>query len=592
METAEAFDGNDLADPRYMAQLRERIDTRDCRPLTLAGTTKTADWFLELVNSKVTLQREAQESLVELAQTYHAIAPRRIASAEARIAVLLGIVNSGTRLYDALRMLNAQPADVLRFAAARRDFSSVKLPAHVLYDNLTWNERVQILSFLSRTSFEDLCESMGQNRTAWFRFVNHTHLVQQKDFRNRFTSVIAAVLCSIGWRQETVPPGRVNDFLTAQSNLYEVTEGGNLVFRTFASRVQAAVDKQDFETFRAEIVKRPGHLIRNIGSLSNVCTPDTQPDFVRLVSEQLSHASTSVLLSVLQIDLQAKFRIIDSKGNTTVTEASYSPVIGEIQSLAEEEIRRRHGLPGRVRVAARLRNRVVPFLSTNAELDRGSRIAFDGAKYLYFLMHWVQQENRRTDLDHSYVCLDADWNAETIYFGNQANAYINQSGDITSAAAPKGGTEYGRISLQEIPPKVRYIVPIINVYSGDVFSENATAYAGFMFSDSTRFSLKQEHTRYDLNQPANSNIPFVVDMAEQEIVVVDFNNRRRNGLTAHASIPEIRKVISALRTKKIMTLERFARMLSGPADETSLTIKAKANGRREIEPEQLHSLIG
>jgi stress response protein SCP2 len=293
-----------------------------------------------------------------------------------------------------------------------------------------------------------------------------------------------------------------------------------------------------------------------------------------------------VLLSLIQIDVQAKYRIIDSKGNTTVTEADYHPVIGEIQGVAERELYRRFGFPGQVVVDPELRDKIVPFLSTNAELDRGSKIPFENHPYLYFLMHWVQAPHRRTDLDHSYLAFDSDWNYDTIFFGNQANDYISQSGDITNAPAPNGGTEYGRISLDRVPAHVRYIVPIINVYCGDAFADLPTAYAGFMFSDSSRFSLQREHTRYDLSQPAVANVPFVIDMEEGEIIIVDFNNRVKCGRTAHADAEDIKKVVSALKTKKFLTIGRFAEMLSG--DDATVSLKIGEGGTH---PNDLSELV-
>jgi hypothetical protein len=340
------------------------------------------------------------------------------------------------------------------------------------------------------------------------------------------------------------------------------------------------------------VATNAGYLFRNLAALSNVANRQNQSEFVDFVRGLIRFPSSSVLLSLVQIDTAAKFRIIDSKGTTTVQPANYNPVITEIQGLAERELYRRHGFPGRVEVSDKIHHKVVPFLSTNAELDRGTKIPFAADKaFLYFIMHWVQSENVRTDLDHSYVCVDSDWATETVYFGRQANHYIAQSGDVVNAPAPHGGTEYGKISLNNIPDNIRYIVPIMNVYCGEVFNACPTAYAGFMFSNDPVFSIQQDHVRYDLTQPANSNIPFVIDVARRELIVVDFNNRERNGLTAHSSITEIKQVISALKTKKFMTIGRFAALLSGDDNEVSLKITPRGKGDNKIAPENLVELI-
>ena len=449
--------GNDLEDPDYMSSLKEHVDYGKTKRLKLADDKNSRKKFDQLVNSRVALEKESQRDLVALAEIYHTTAPSRIFSHEARAAVTLGMVQSGMTVAAALQAVSAQPADALRYAAAERDFGGVKLPSDVLYAPVAWKTRVQLLSFLDAQPFDELCEAMGNNRSAWVRFINHYHVLRQREFRNRFTSVVAASLISIGSRFEKLPEGSVREFVESQREFFDVTPTGNMAYRTFASRIQSAVDQQDFEKFKVEIEKRPGYLLRNIGSLNNVCTRETEGAFVELVRQQVDQASPGVLFSIAQIDVDADFRIIDSKGNTTVTEASYSPVIGEVQGVIEREIWRRFGFPGQVVVDEKVKNKVVPFLATNAELDRGTRIRIEDQKYLYFLMHWVQKANQRTDLDHSYVCFDSNWNSETIYFGNQANSFIKQSGDITNAPAPHGGTEYGRIDLKKIPTNVQYL---------------------------------------------------------------------------------------------------------------------------------------
>jgi stress response protein SCP2 len=427
---------------------------------------------------------------------------------------------------------------------------------------------------------------MGNNRRAWQRFFNHFHILQQDDFRTRFPNAVRAAYVSLGSKVASVPNSIAVQLALLPAHLIEVTPAGNMAYRTFASRIQSAVDDKDFSRFEREIRKRPGHLFRNLASMSHVCIKATEGRFVELVRGLIDKASPSILMSLIQIDVQAKYRIIDSKGNTTVTEADYHPVIGEVQGVAERELYRRFGFPGQVLVEPGLENKIVPFLSTNSELDRGSKIPFEDLPYLYFLMHWVQTPYRRTDLDHSYLAFNSDWSHETIYFGRQANNYISQSGDITNAPAPNGGTEYGCISLDKVPSHVRYIVPIINVYCGDAFADLPTAYAGFMFSHSSNFKLQREHVRYDLSQPAQANIPFVIDMEKREIIIVDFNNRIKRGVTAHDDVADIKKIISALKTKKFLTIGRFAEMLSG--DDNTISLKIGEGGTH---PNDLSELV-
>jgi len=579
--------GNDLEDPEYMNTLKAQVDFSKLKKLKLACDDRAVERFLTLVNSNVALNKQSQSDLLELAKEYYYKAPTYIRSDEARIAVIMGAVDSGMTLFAALRVYNAKPADVLRYSAARNNFEYVKLPSDVKYESLSWQQRRHIMEFLDRFELDDLCEAMGNNRTAWDRFYRHFHI---KSFN--YNKVVAAVFLSLGSAVDALPKN-IDSFLSSKKHrkCYDVTSGGNLVYRTFASRIQSCVDNKDMDSFEQEIASKPGYLFRNLATLSHVCTKATESRFVEFVRSMIDRPKTDVLLSLVQIGVNSKYRIIDSKGNTTVTEADYHPVIAEIQGLAEREIFRRHGFIGKVDVSDSLKNKVVPFLSTNAELDRGTRIKFDDTHYMYFLMHWVQTAKRRTDLDHSYLCIHTDGSVGTVYFGRQANSYIAQSGDITNAPAPQGATEYGRINLKNIPTNVQYIVPLINVYSGDVFSENEVAYAGFFFSDRPEFHLTQDHVRYDLSQPAESNVPFVIDVINKEVIIVDFNNRQRLGWTAHSSIDEVKKIIEAVKTKKTMTIGRFAEILSGDKDTVSLKITNKGKGDNKIAPQDLVELV-
>ncbi len=582
--------GNDLDDQNYMIRLKSKVDFEGFKKLDLVDSEQARSRFHKLVRSAVALDRKTRKDLISLAGTYYFESPQNIKSDEARIAVLVGMVKAGVALRAAMLFLSCRPADALRFAAAMHDFEGVKLPADVRYSNLPWLQRRQLVSFLSDSSFDDLCEAMSNNRTAWVRFFKHIHLRKQRLYRNSFTNVVAASLVTTGSVPNVAWPV-VTKYLRAHSRHYAITPAGNMAYRSFASRVQTAVENKDLETLAAEVRTRPSYLLRNLASLSHVCTEKTENQFVELVQSFIGDAKPGVLFSLVQIDPDAEYRIIDSKGNTTVTEANYSPVIAQIQGLAEREISRRFGFKGQMTVQDSLQNSIVPFLSTNAELDRGTRIPFEDAPYLYFLMHWVQRPGTRTDLDHSYICFDAAWNAETIYFGNQANSFIKQSGDITNAPAPKGATEYGRIDLHKIPHRVRYIVPICNVFSGDLFSENETAYAGFMFSDQAKFSIQRDHVRYDLSQPAAANVPFVIDVRNKEIMIVDFNNRVKRGWTAHADIGDLRKIISALKTKKFMTIGRLASLLSGKESDLDKHVCKDPVRDIDIAPADLFSLF-
>lgn len=583
--------GNDLSNPEFSRNLKKKIDFKKFKSLTLASDEEVKEYVNNLFGANVSQDRATSEKLVKAAKNLDFKFLENIKSDEARIAALLG-VSKKNDLGISLKALNCKPADVLRYAAAKKDFDLVKLPADVKYSNLSWAERVKSLSFLSKFDFEYLNEAMGMNRGAWNKYFKHIHLMNQKGFINRFKDITLAHYISNGNRLDNAPESFLGDIKKLITNkLVEVTKGGTLAYRTFASRIQSAIENQNIEGIEELGNQRPNYILRNLTAVANGVNKKDNNRFVRFVKSLLKEASPDVLFSILSIDVSASYRIIDVKGDTVVEKADYNPVIGEIQTNIEKEINRRWGYTGRVNVQDVLKDNIVPFLAKNTNLARGTKFNVEKKDYLYFFVHWVQK-NTRTDIDHSYVSFDKNWNHEMVWYGRQANDYIAQSGDITNAPAPNGGTEYGKISLNKIPDRIKYIVPIVNVFTGDLFKDNQEVKVGFFGSNEETFTLNRKHNTYDLDQPAMGNIPFLIDIEKGEITLLDINLRNYSRGSAFQYVDTIKNVISATQTKNYISIGKLAKILSGKKSEgVSLTITNKAENKNEITPESLFSLF-
>ncbi len=115
-----------------------------------------------------------------------------------------------------------------------------------------------------------------------------------------------------------------------------------------------------------------------------------------------------------------------------------------------------------------------------------------------------------------------------------------------------------------------------------------------MFSDSDTFKIEHEHVRYDLSQPANSNVPFIIDVKEQQVIIVDYNSRQRLGLTAHAEVENLKALISATKDKHNLSIEDLADLLSGDSNTVSATIvekKDKNSSTPQFEPDDLAKIF-
>lgn len=591
------FCGNDFDSESFMADMKAKVDFKKAKAIKLATNEEFQEYFTNLIGSNLTLDKKTSNKLVEIFDYFAGeleMLPR-IKSAEIRIAALLVLTKQYT-LLSAYKALKCNALDVLRYAAAKSEFQQFKLPADVKYSNLTWAERVAGFEYLNNRAeknFEAICEDMGLNRTAWLRYFKHTHFFGQSNFINRFNSLYIAAYISLGSKYTNIKNDKMLESIDSliKESVVEVTDGGNLAYRTFASRIQSAIEKKDWKVIKKLLINREDYLFRNITSISNGIKLSDSDDFVKFFANSITNVDIGILFSILTIDVNASYRIIDVKGKTVIETAQYPKFFKDIQGIIYNYIKNNYSLPGKIVVDKELQTKIVPFLSKNTNLDRGTKIKIDNNDpFVYFYVHWVQN-SYRTDLDLSFITFDANWKYEAVAFYRQANGFVTLSGDMTNAEAPNGATEYGKISLNSIPAKTKYIAPVINVYSGDTFDKNKEVRAGFFSSKDPYFNLNQNSNNYLLTQNAQMNCPFILDVEKKEIITLDYNRAERVGFIAAEYADDLKKIITVTQTKNYFSIAKLAEMLSGDSDFVSLTVTNNAKNDNQISPEQLFTLF-
>jgi len=96
--------------------------------------------------------------------------------------------------------------------------------------------------------------------------------------------------------------------------------------------------------------------------------------------------------------------------------------------------------------------------------------------HIRFFVYWKEHQ-RRTDFDLSVLLLDHEFElADQVSWTNLAAQGAVHSGDITEA--PNGATEF--IDLDPTLIDARYVVPQVNVYSGEGFDRVEETFFGFM----------------------------------------------------------------------------------------------------------------
>ena len=112
----------------------------------------------------------------------------------------------------------------------------------------------------------------------------------------------------------------------------------------------------------------------------------------------------------------------------------------------------------------------------------GTKIEIHNTKIKIILgVHWKNGTNENgeiiIDLDLSVTIYDEDFNTlDRVYYCNKEafDGTIRHSGDIVSAPAPHGASEYIIIDLEEFKikfPEARYLVPTVQSYGGNAFTD-------------------------------------------------------------------------------------------------------------------------
>lgn len=115
--------------------------------------------------------------------------------------------------------------------------------------------------------------------------------------------------------------------------------------------------------------------------------------------------------------------------------------------------------------------------------------------------------------------------------------------------------------------------------------------AGFWPSDSNVFNLNQDNICYNLDQPAQANIPFIYDVENKEMIILDINIRERLSFGVEGYVEMVKNAIEAVKTKNFISIEKLAEILSGKGKNTSLTITDTPKNDKEIAPDSLFSLF-
>jgi stress response protein SCP2 len=266
----------------------------------------------------------------------------------------------------------------------------------------------------------------------------------------------------------------------------------------------------------------PGTLFRSLDRLLRLA-PDSGDAVLAAAESVAGRVSGRVLLSFREHLLNrpaasGHTRIFANRLGRGVTapdtRAPLDPdVLERLSAFLDEEIRGRLPSAGHLVVDPDALDVALPLSGKAAGnglgvLPRGSVSPVDG-DLLRFFVHWRQRE-RRTDFDLSALMLDDDYlNPEWLSYTNLTGVAGEHSGDITDA--PEGASEFINLALGRVT--ARFIVPQVNIYSGEGFEKVEESFFGFMLRDEEQrgrpFEARTVRMKSDLRGPGRVALPLV-----------------------------------------------------------------------------------
>ncbi|MFI1660634.1 MXAN_6230/SCO0854 family RING domain-containing protein [Streptomyces sp. NPDC020472] len=329
-------------------------------------------------------------------------------------------------------------------------------------------------------------------------------------------------------------------------------DGDRIKPHTWTGRVEAALAARDADAALELLARRPGELLRRLDHLLRLRpAARASPRLAEVLGGSLAGAGPGPLLAALGRlgirHLPGDRRVFFPRGRVThayTLDETRAPLpatlTAEVGALLEAEVLRRLAAAPRFDAAvldADLAGLAVPSAEGSAAkalvtVARGSTQPLPRGEVLRMFLHWTQPDRTRVDLDLSVALFHEDWSFAGLcdythlVFGRRA---VVHSGDLTSAPAPQGATEYADLDLTALSDAgVRFAMPIVLSYNNVPFEELLDAFAGFMALPSrtgrdASYDPRTVRQRYDLVGDARVHVPLLVDLEHRTFLWTDLH---------------------------------------------------------------------
>jgi hypothetical protein len=446
--------------------------------------------------------------------------------------------------------------DVLRIAVSMSN-GDVSLAKQCKFRNFKRYERRLLLSLLdSKKSVIELVEDMYRYKNRWLRL------------------------------GEKLNPGDyTNKFPNAAKAFYDIRSGK--IIRSFASRVENAIQANDVTYACYVLTERPGEFARSLDRLLRLF-PNEMSVIIVFFDKVAYKVSTPLLIQLynhfMSRNKNKEFRFFFPKGQIAksyVVPNNIDPldkdIVNSIISVIEDALENRfidHTLYEQedddldIYIDEGLKQYAVP-LSMRSQLSgfniipRGSKLKLNNNNYLRFFIHWKNDIGERTDIDLSTMFYSNDWD----YKGHVSYTELKweecsvHSGDITDA--PNGASEFIDINIKGLIDKgVRYVIPDIYSFTSQPFYDIPQCFFGWMsrrnIDSGEIYEPSTVNNKVNLTSETGVSIPCIIDLIKREIVWTDlsYNNMGALNNVEHTK-DAVATICQSILEKEYMSLYKL-----------------------------------
>ncbi len=445
--------------------------------------------------------------------------------------------------------------DLLRIAAVLMG-GNAELVEPTRLRSLDRRLRLALLEALERLPLENVVEDMMRRRQLWKRVGERLHPFEHA---TKLPNSALAFAIVRGTTLSRVSFGAaLREHAVRQPFL--IVEDDRVRAVPWAGPIEEALRRGNPRGALARLTHRPGELLRRADHLVRMAQTQ-QVDALQTILKAIELAAAKgppaqMLALVSHIARRQRpwpRRVFFPKGDVLRawgTADQRTPLRGDAIAMMAGTIRRQLLLRAETRrqfpravIDRALVDLLVPINERTASRakvawPRGSEVAVPDGQTLRLFLHWEEPVGERVDLDLSVALFDADWrHVGTCDYTNLVigDGAATHSGDLTSAPAPLGASEFVDLHLEKLALLgARHLVMVLFSYNDVPFDRLVHGFAGLMHApaDGMHFDPRAVAQRFDLRGSSVIHVPLTIDLAERRLHWLDVHIRGRGALHA------------------------------------------------------------